>query len=373
MRKSALIMAGGTGGHIYPGLAIAHALVEAGWTVTWLGGLPGTMEFKILAAEQHAGLQISYESVEFTGVRGKKLKRWLNAPFELLKALWQSGQVLRRVRPSVVIGMGGYITVPAGLMTWLLRKPLIIHEQNSIAGLSNRLFAKLTPHVLTAFPGALAGRCVGNPLRREFTLQTPPAARLGGRTGTLELLVIGGSLGAQGLNVLLPKALSLIPADQRPKVTHQTGQQQLESVQSDYLQHHVAASCSAYILDTAKAFAEADIIISRSGASTVTEIAAIGAAAFFVPFPHAVDDHQTSNAKYLVTGKAGQAGAWMEQQADLTPQMLADFLQTLTREEILAKATTAQQLAKLDAVAQVVATCESILQSSTYGTAFTEN
>jgi UDP-N-acetylglucosamine--N-acetylmuramyl-(pentapeptide) pyrophosphoryl-undecaprenol N-acetylglucosamine transferase len=316
------------------------------------------MEFKILAAEQHAGLQVGYESVEFKGVRGKKLKRWLTAPFELLKALWQSWQVLRRVRPSVAIGMGGYITVPAGLMTWLMRKPLIIHEQNSIAGLSNRLFAKLTPHVLTAFPSALSGRCVGNPLRREFTLQAPPATRLGGRTGTLDLLVVGGSLGAQGLNVLLPKAISLIPADQRPKVTHQTGQQQLESVQSDYLKHHVAASCTAYIENTARAFADADIIISRSGASTVTEIAAVGAAAFFVPFPHAVDDHQTSNAKYLVAGTAGQAGAWMEQQADLTPQILADFLQTVSREEIQKKAETAHLLAKRNATEQVVGICE---------------
>jgi UDP-N-acetylglucosamine--N-acetylmuramyl-(pentapeptide) pyrophosphoryl-undecaprenol N-acetylglucosamine transferase len=360
MSRTALIMAGGTGGHIFPGLAIARGLIDAGWTVTWLGGGAHSMEHRIIHAQQAAGLRIAYEAIEFGGVRGGSLVRQLTAPLKLVKALWQSRAALQRVQPHVVIGMGGYISFPAGLVAHFMRTPLIVHEQNSVAGLSNRILAKHALKIFTAFPHVLDGSFIGNPLRKSFTEQPAPAARFAPRTGALELLVIGGSLGAKGLNDLVPQALALLPPEQRPRVTHQSGAAQLEALQAHYLRHNVAATCTAFIDDTASAFAHADIIIARSGASTVTEIAAVGAATLFVPFPFAVDDHQTSNAKYLVQGLQGQAGAWLEQQIDLTPQMLADFLQTITREELLAKAQIAHQLAKLNATEHIVAACAEI-------------
>jgi UDP-N-acetylglucosamine--N-acetylmuramyl-(pentapeptide) pyrophosphoryl-undecaprenol N-acetylglucosamine transferase len=364
MSKTVLIMAGGTGGHIFPGLAIARGLIDAGWTVTWLGGGTHSMEHRIIHAQQAAGLPIAYEAIEFGGVRGGSLVHQLAAPFKLAKALWQSHATLQRVQPCIVIGMGGYISFPAGLMARLMRIPLIVHEQNSVAGLSNRILAKCATTVFTAFPNVLGGRFIGNPLRKNFIEQPAPAVRFAHRTGALELLVVGGSLGAKGLNDIVPQALALIPPEQRPRVTHQSGAAQLEALQANYLRHNVAATCTAFIDDTASAFARADIIVARSGASTVTEIAAVGAAALFVPFPFAVDDHQTTNAKYLVQGIQGQAGAWLEQQSDLTAQMLADFLQTTTREALLAKAHVAHQLAKLDATAHIVAVCKAMTEGN---------
>jgi len=263
----------------------------------------------------------------------------------------------------VVIGMGGYISFPAGLMARQLKIPLVLHEQNSVAGLANKMLARVASRVFTTFPKVLTAEssttsCIGNPLREAFTRMALPEDRFTNRSGVLQLLVVGGSLGAKGLNDLVPKALALIPIEQRPRVTHQSGLAQLDALQDNYLRANVAANCTAFIDDTASAYANADIIIARSGASTVTEIAAVGAAALFVPFPFAVDDHQTTNAKYLVDTGA----AWMEQQADLNPQMLADFLQTLTREELLAKAKAAQTMARLDATAIMVQACEELTQ-----------
>lgn len=366
--KTALIMAGGTGGHIFPGLAVAQGLLDAGWQVTWLGGPAPSMEARILKAQQAAGLNVHFESIEFGGLRGKGLKTIGLLPFKLAKALWQSRVLLHKVRPTVVIGMGGYISFPAGLMACALGIPLVLHEQNSVAGLANKMLARWASHVLTAFPTPFANSkwlssvrpsvFIGNPLRRSFTQQAAPATRFAGRQGALQLLVIGGSLGAKGLNEVVPQALALIPSELRPRVIHQSGAAQLETLQANYLAVNVAATCIAFIEDTASAFANADIIITRSGASTVTEIAAVGAAALFVPFPYAVDDHQTTNAKYLVNGIHGQSGAWIEQQSDLTAQMLADFLQTMTREELLSKAQAAHQMAKLEATTKLVEACE---------------
>jgi UDP-N-acetylglucosamine--N-acetylmuramyl-(pentapeptide) pyrophosphoryl-undecaprenol N-acetylglucosamine transferase len=219
--------------------------------------------------------------------------------------------------------------------------------------------------VFTAFPKVLTAQShttsfIGNPLRIAFTQMPSPSARFAGRSGVLQLLVVGGSLGARGLNDLVPKALALIPIDARPRVTHQSGQTQLDELQGNYLKANVAATCTAFISDTATAYANADIIIARSGASTVTEIAAVGAAALFVPFPFAADDHQTTNAKYLVNTVNGDKGAWIEQQADLNPQMLADFLQTLNREELLTKAKAAQSMARTDATHAMVQACEEL-------------
>jgi UDP-N-acetylglucosamine--N-acetylmuramyl-(pentapeptide) pyrophosphoryl-undecaprenol N-acetylglucosamine transferase len=282
-------------------------------------------------------------------------------PFTLLKALLQSRAVLKRVEPDVVIGMGGYISFPAGLMARMLKIPLVLHEQNSVAGLANKVLARVASRVFTAFPNVLTGKAstasfVGNPLRKVFTSMASPSDRFANRSGVLQMLVVGGSLGAKGLNDLVPKALAMIPIERRPRVTHQSGQTQLDALQDNYLKANVAASCTAFIDDTAAAYANADIVIARAGASTVTELAAVGAAALFVPFPFAVDDHQTTNAKYLVDASA----AWMEQQADLNPQMLADFLQTLTREELLSKATAAQTMTRTDASEKIVAACEEL-------------
>jgi UDP-N-acetylglucosamine--N-acetylmuramyl-(pentapeptide) pyrophosphoryl-undecaprenol N-acetylglucosamine transferase len=246
-----------------------------------------------------------------------------------------------------------------------LKIPLILHEQNSVAGLANKALARIATRVFTAFPNVLTRESstatfIGNPLREAFTRMASPTDRFANRSGLLELLVVGGSLGARGLNDLVPKALALIPLAQRPHVIHQSGLAQLDELQANYLKANVAASCTAFIDDTASAYANADIVIARSGASTVTEIAAVGAAALFVPCPFAVDDHQTTNAKYLVDTENGDKGAWIEQQADLNPQMLADLLQTLNREELLMKAKAARSMAKLDATNKLVQACEEL-------------
>lgn len=368
-QKTALMMAGGTGGHIFPGLAVTQALMDKGWHVVWLGSKgqsdKPSMESKLVPAQTASGYDIPFESIEFGGLRGKGLVAKLLLPIKLTLALWQSRKVLMRVHPNVVIGMGGYISFPAGLMARLQGTPLVLHEQNSIAGLANKVLARLASRVFTAFPNVLTAESntatfIGNPLREAFTRMASPVDRFTNRSGVLQLLVVGGSLGAKGLNDLVPKALALIPIEQRPRVTHQSGQAQLDELQDNYLKANVASSCTAFIDDTASAYANADLVIARSGASTVTEIAAVGAAALFVPFPFAVDDHQTTNAKYLVDTTSGAKGAWIEQQVDLNPQMLADFLQTLSREELLAKAKAAHTMARTGATAKIVAACEEL-------------
>lgn len=363
---TALVMAGGTGGHIFPGLAIAQALMDKGWRVAWLGGqgakgLP-SMESRLIPQQAALGYDIRFEALDFGAWRGKGFIKKLRSAVTLPQVLWRSYQLLRRIRPDVVIGMGGYISVPAGLMARLLGIDLIIHEQNAVPGLANRVLSWVAKRVYTAFPDVLthqgaAAPCVGNPLRKRFTEVPAPELRFAHRTGPLKLLVIGGSLGAQGLNDLVPQALALMPLPERPCVTHQSGMAQLDRLQANYLAVNVAASCTAFIEDTAKAYADADIIIARSGASTVTEIAAVGAAALFVPFPYASDDHQTLNAKYLVDA----GGAWVEQQEDLKPPILAEFLQTLTREALLAKAQAARSMARVDATTLIVQACESLI------------
>ena len=287
MSKTALIMAGGTGGHIFPGLAVAQELRERGWTVHWLGA-PGSMEERLVPPR---GFPL--ETVEFSGVRGKGAASLLGLPLRIITALSQARAVLRRVKPDVVVGMGGYITVPGGLAAVLAGIPIVLHEQNSVAGMANKLLARFAKRVFSAFPNAIAGaEWVGNPLRAEFTQQPEPAARFAGRTGPLHLLVVGGSLGAKALNEVVPQALALIPEASRPQVTHQSGAKQIDALQANYAAAGVQASLTPFIDDAAKAYADADIIVCRSGASTVTELAAVGAAAVFVPFPAAVDDHQ---------------------------------------------------------------------------------
>jgi UDP-N-acetylglucosamine--N-acetylmuramyl-(pentapeptide) pyrophosphoryl-undecaprenol N-acetylglucosamine transferase len=351
MSKCALVMAGGTGGHIFPGLAVAEALRARGWRVHWLGA-PDSMESQLVPARG-----IPLETIDFGGVRGKGLKTLVFLPLRLLRAFWQSIQVVRRVRPQVVIGLGGYITFPAGMMSVLLGKPLVLHEQNSVAGMANKVLAGVADRVYCAFPKVIAkGEWVGNPLREAFLRQQAPEERFAGREGPLKVLVVGGSLGAKALNEVVPKALALIPAGQRPYVLHQSGARQIDELHANYAAAGVQAELTPFIDDTASAFAEADLVVCRAGASTVTELAAVGAPALFVPFPHAVDDHQTTNAKFLVDA----GGGWLVQQRELTPEFLAALLQKLDRAALLQRAVAAKKMEKTQATEQMVAACEAL-------------
>jgi UDP-N-acetylglucosamine--N-acetylmuramyl-(pentapeptide) pyrophosphoryl-undecaprenol N-acetylglucosamine transferase len=345
-------MAGGTGGHIFPGLAVAEALRARGWRVHWLGHAAG-MEGRLVPTRG-----LAFEHVDFGGVRGKGLLTLALLPLRLLKAFWQSLRVIRRVKPDVVIGLGGYITFPGGMMAALLGRPLVLHEQNAVAGLANRVLAHVADRVYAAFEGALPGAiCVGNPLRAAFVQQPAPAQRYAGRSGPLKLLVLGGSLGAQALNTVVPQALALLEPAQRPLVRHQGGASQIETLRANYQAAGVQAELTPFIDDTAAALAEADLVLCRAGASTVTEIAAVGVAAIFVPYPAAVDDHQTANARHLVDQGAGM----LLPQSELTPQRLAELLQSLQRPALLQWAERARSLARTDATERIAAACEELL------------
>lgn len=356
MQRCALVMAGGTGGHIFPGLAVAEALRDKGWRVHWLGG-KGTEANPSMESQLVPPRGFALETIDFSGVRGKGPAALALLPLRLLKAFWQSIQVLRRVKPQVVIGLGGYIAFPAGMMAVLLGKPLVLHEQNSVAGMVNKVLAQVADQVFTAFPGVLKNaQWVGNPLRTAFTQQAGPEARFAGRSGPLRLLVVGGSLGAKALNTIVPQALALIPEGQRPIVTHQSGAKQIDELRTNYSAAGVVATLTPFIDDTATAFADADLVICRAGASTVTEIAAVGAAALFVPFPSAVDDHQTSNARFLVKQGAG----WQMAQSDLTPQVLANMLLKTERFALINIGLQAKKMQKIEATAHIVAACEEL-------------
>lgn len=364
--RCALVMAGGTGGHIFPGLAVAEALRARGWRVHWLGA-PGAMEERLVVPRGFA-----FEPVAFSGLRGKGPLALALAPLKLLRAFGQSLKVVRRVKPDVVLGFGGYISFPGGMMGVLAGKPLVLHEQNAVAGLANKVLAGVADRIFTAYPHTLPkGEWVGNPLRAEFLSQPVPEQRFAGRSGALKLLVLGGSLGAKGLNDLVPAALARMAPEARPLVLHQSGAQHIEALRSAYsaigLQvlgaeeeawptHPGAVRVLPFIANTAAAMAEADGVLARAGASTVTELAAVGAASLLVPFPHAVDDHQTRNAQFLV-----QAGAAVcIQQAELSAERLAEILQNMKRETLLRQALEAKKMQKIQAVAELVAACEQL-------------
>ena len=350
-QKTALVMAGGTGGHIFPGLALARELRARGWRVHWLG-TPGSMESRIVPPEGFA-----FEGIDFSGVRGKGLVTLALLPLRLLRAFWQALAVVRRVRPDVAIGLGGYVTFPGAMMAVLAGKPLVLHEQNSVAGLANKVLAGVADRIFTAFPGVFRkGQWVGNPLRAAFTGQPGPEERFAGRGGPLKLLVVGGSLGARALNEIVPQALALIPEERRPVVTHQSGEAQIEQLRASYQAAGVQATLVPFIAEMAQACADADVLICRAGASTVTEIAAVGAAALFVPFPFAVDDHQTANARFLVDA----GGGWLVQQSDLTPQGLAEMISKWERSALVEKALAAKKMQKTQATREVVAACEEL-------------
>jgi len=344
-------MAGGTGGHIFPALAVADILNARGWRVTWLG-VPNSMEADLVPRH---GYEMAW--VRFSGVRGKGLLRLLKLPIDLLVALWQSAAALLRYRPDVVLGMGGYITFPGGMMAALLRRPLVIHEQNSIAGLSNKVLARIAQKVLSGFPEVLP-RAIwcGNPVRSDIAGLPEPGQRYSARNGRLNVLVVGGSLGAKAINEVLPKALAMLQQDARPNVLHQTGKQNFEEVKRAYQQAGVQADIKPFIDEMAKHYANADLVICRAGALTIAELAAAGVASILIPFPFAVDDHQTRNAQFL----SKHGAAVLLPQSELSTGKLAQLMRELNREKLLAMAQQARSLAKADAASTVAGVCEEL-------------
>ena len=372
--RTIMIMAGGTGGHIFPALAVAGYLSTRGWRVVWLGTREG-MENRLVPPQGHTMAWIS-----FTGVRGRGALAFLLLPLKLLIAFWQSARAIFSHRPDVVLGMGGYASFPGGMMASLFNRPLVIHEQNSIAGLANRVLALVADRVLVAFPNPFSkdqggrtkaegnsGRSgpssfiphpssftvVGNPVREEIAALGAPEERYAVRSGSLQLLVIGGSLGAQVLNETVPRALALLPEARRPRVTHQSGAAHIEALAAAYAGAGLSAELLPFIDDMASRYAGADLVLCRAGATTIAELAAAGVASVLVPFPHAVDDHQTSNARYL----AERDAALLIPQSDFTAAKLAALLVDLTREKLVAMARAARAAARPAATRAVAEAC----------------
>jgi UDP-N-acetylglucosamine--N-acetylmuramyl-(pentapeptide) pyrophosphoryl-undecaprenol N-acetylglucosamine transferase len=348
-----MITTGGTGGHVFPGLAVAAKLVARGARVFWLGTRDG-IESDLVP--RHG---VDFEAVPFRGVRGKGLATLLTGPFALAAACWRSLQVIRRRAPDVVLGLGGFASFPGALMAVASGRPLAIHDSNAVAGLANRVLAWGADRVLLGFPNAMRGRhatiteWTGNPLRDAIAAVVPPDERFAGRSGPLRLLVVGGSLGAQGLNDRVPAALAAMPPASRPRVFHQSGARHLDALVAAYRAAGVEAECVAFIDDMAARYAWADFAIARGGALTVSELAAVGLGALVVPLPGAIADEQTANAEFLV--EAG-AAARVAQDA-LTPQALASFLAGLDRPRALAMARAARALGRADAADRVAGAC----------------
>ena len=349
MSKTLMIMAGGTGGHVYPAMAVADYLQAQGWKIVWLC-TQGGMENRLIEGKGYGKAMMTMQ-----GVRGKGLLGWLLLPLTLTKAFTQSLKALRQHQPNVVLGMGGFAAFPGGLMAKLLGVPLVVHEQNSVAGLTNKVLAKIANRVLTAFPAAFAEKAVllGNPVRADITALATPEVRFTSHTGALRLLVVGGSLGAAALNNVIPKALALLPAGERPQVVHQAGVKHIDALNIEYQQVGVVADTRAFIDDMAIMYAWADFVICRSGALTVAEVSAVGLGSLMVPFPFAVDDHQTTNAAYLAEAGA----AMLVQQKELSADKLAKLLSELSREKCLDMAQKARALGMPEATADVAAIC----------------
>ncbi|HEV7613148.1 MAG TPA: undecaprenyldiphospho-muramoylpentapeptide beta-N-acetylglucosaminyltransferase [Steroidobacteraceae bacterium] len=348
-----LIMAGGTGGHVFPALAVARVLRDRGIAVVWLG-VPGSMEARLAPAN---GFPIEW--VRVAGIRGKGFTAWLLAPLRIIKAVAQAVGVLRRVQPRSVLGAGGYVSGPGGVAAWLLRIPLLIHEQNAIAGLTNRWLARLASQVLEAFPGTFPpqvhARAIGNPVRDEIAAVPAPQVRFAGRANGSRLLVFGGSQGAMRLNSVVPQALARVAPENRPQVRHQTGERGLEAARAAYAEARVEADVLPFIDDMAAAYAWADLAVCRAGAMTIAELQAAGLGAIFVPLAVATDDHQTKNAQFMV--KSGAARVIQER--DLTPERLAETIGELIgdRARLLKMAEAARSSRVIDAAAQLADLC----------------
>ncbi|MEP7184912.1 MAG: undecaprenyldiphospho-muramoylpentapeptide beta-N-acetylglucosaminyltransferase [Rhodanobacter sp.] len=352
MRSQApvLIMAGGTGGHIFPGLAVAECLRAQGVPVVWLGAVGG-METRVVPAQR-----IDLYAVAIGGLRGKGFTTRLMAPWMLLRALIASLRLIRKLKPRSVLSMGGYVAGPGGLAAWLLRRPLLVHEQNRVAGFTNRKLAGLAKRVMAGFADTLPGaKWVGNPVRDVITMLPPPTQRMAGRQGKPRLLVLGGSLGARTLNVSVPQALAQLTTAQRPEVLHQCGARGLDEAREAYMKAGVEADVVAFIDDIAASYGWADLAVCRAGALTLAELTAAGLGAVLVPFPHAVDDHQTRNAEALVAVGA----AVVMQESELDVQILGQRLESLLgdRGKLLTMAEAARTLAKPDAAAVIATAC----------------
>ncbi len=349
--KTIVIMAGGTGGHIMPGLAVADTLRDAGWKVVWMGN-PDGMEARLVPARKY---EMAW--VRFSGLRGKGILRKLLLPFNLLRGFWQAWTQFGRIRPNVVLGMGGFISFPGGMMAALRGIPLVLHEQNSIAGLANKVLAGVADRVLTGFPEVLKkGQWIGNPVRPGIAVLPAPTLNYAQRgEERLHVLVLGGSLGAQALNDTVPQALALLPAEERPEIVHQSGEKHLEALRAAYAAAGVQGHTVAFIEDMAGAYAWADLVICRAGALTIAELACAGVASILVPFPHAVDDHQTTNARFLASAGA----AILLPQNELTPERLA-LIRDLKRPQLLEMAEKARTLAMPDATATVAQICTEV-------------
>jgi len=349
-----LIMAGGTGGHVIPALSLARGLEARGVRVEWLGSPRGIENRLVPEAD------ITLHHIDIAGLRGNGPAGWLSAPWRLSRAIWQARGVIARFKPDLVVGMGGFASGPGGLAAWLTRCPLLIHEQNAVAGMTNKALSRLARRVYAAFPGAFSGHAevIGNPVRPEIAaLGETPRDEATLRSRPLRLLVVGGSLGAKALNDHLPAALSKLAPEKRPEVRHQAGRDKDAATRESYAAQGVSAEVSAFIDDMAAAYDWADLVVCRAGALTVAELAAAAKPALLVPFPHAVDDHQTANARVLLDVGAGE----LMPQAEITPAALAARLETLLVPDTLATmASRARANARLDAVDRLVAGCMEI-------------
>jgi UDP-N-acetylglucosamine--N-acetylmuramyl-(pentapeptide) pyrophosphoryl-undecaprenol N-acetylglucosamine transferase len=351
--RPVMILAGGTGGHVYPGLEVARRLIKMKVPVVWMGTRKG-LEARLVPK---AGIPMSWLKIE--GLRGKGIFAWLFAPLRLNIAITQAFRIMLHHRPCAVLGMGGFVAGPGGLVAFLLSRPLIIHEQNALAGLTNRLLVPLCDRILEGFPDTFKSSSkaiyTGNPVRQEIAELPAPEERLAGRQGPLHLLVLGGSLGAKALNDIVPEALSLIANSERPEVWHQAGQRHLGETQKRYRQYELDMRVEAFIDDMAAAYTWADLVLCRAGALTVAELCAVGVGAILVPYPYAVDDHQTANARFIVQAGAGI----LVQQIDLSPRRLTSLLRQLQsdRMALLSMARAARGLARADASEVVARFC----------------
>ncbi|TNF37901.1 MAG: undecaprenyldiphospho-muramoylpentapeptide beta-N-acetylglucosaminyltransferase [Gammaproteobacteria bacterium] len=348
LMQPVMIMAGGTGGHVYPGLAVADELRARGIPVIWMGTRKG-IEARLVP---EAGIEVDWLGV--SGLRGKGILSIIMAPINLATACLQAMHILMKRKPCAVLGMGGFASGPGGFMAWLMRKPLLIHEQNAVPGLTNRILSKLAKTVMQAFPGSFKSAIhVGNPVRRVIASLPSPEQRMKDREGVLRLLIFGGSLGASRLNEVVPQALAKMPEHIRPVVVHQAGPKNLEQARANYADLKIQARVEAYIDDMAASYAWADIVICRAGAMTIAELAAAGVASILVPYPFAVDDHQTANARYL----SDQDAAILLPQSKLDVDGLVNILSQMTREKALDMANRARRLGMPESTRLVTEQC----------------